>query len=227
MCMLNNKREMNEVKVRICLCGLSGVGKSSLLRRYRTNTFDKFNESTIGAAFAILRLPIRDGGVTCVGECFDTAGQERYAPLLPMYTRNANSIVIVGEADAGPAMAQVRAYIQQFTAERPANCHMLNVVINKADQYPRRVTDAIDTLQEEFSDNDIHFWITSALTGKGVEELFNGILHTTGNHEWRVQQEAAQARVTSPVIVLPHSSRPSMRHTLGSWLQRAHPRHWC
>ena len=218
---------MNEVKIRICLCGLSGVGKSSLLQRYRTNSFNQFNESTIGAAFAVLRLPINDDTLTCVADCFDTAGQERYAPLLPMYTRNANSIIIVGEADQGAAMAQVREYVYQFTTERPVNCDMLHVVINKADCFPYRIADAIDTLQEEFPDNDIRYWITSAKTGQGVQELFNGIMQETGNKVWCAKQEAVQNRNRTPTIVLEHSRHSTIRHTLGSWLRRAHPRHWC
>jgi len=39
------------VQVKVVLLGDSGTGKSSIVLRFVTNSFDKYSESTIGASF--------------------------------------------------------------------------------------------------------------------------------------------------------------------------------
>lgn len=38
-------------EVKVVLLGDTGVGKSSIVMRFVTNTYDKYSESTIGASF--------------------------------------------------------------------------------------------------------------------------------------------------------------------------------
>ena len=69
---------------KVVLLGAADAGKSSIVLRL---VDDKYPESTVGLAFASLRL--EDGGVRRVIGIWDTAGQERYEALAPMYDRNA------------------------------------------------------------------------------------------------------------------------------------------
>ena len=47
-------------EVKVVLLGDAGVGKSSLVLRFVTNSFDKYSESTIGASF-MSKLLLVDG----------------------------------------------------------------------------------------------------------------------------------------------------------------------
>ena len=91
---------MSNIKcAKLVVMGDISVGKSSLLSRYIKNTFDQFNESTIGAAFFTKHVESESGEKVNL-EIWDTAGQERYNSLLPMYYRGANVIILVFDVNA-------------------------------------------------------------------------------------------------------------------------------
>ena len=81
----------NEVKV--VLLGDTGVGKSSLVLRFVTNTWKIDTSSTIGASF-LSKMIIVDGHPIKF-QIWDTAGQEKYRSLAPMYYRGAGAAIIV------------------------------------------------------------------------------------------------------------------------------------
>jgi GTPase SAR1 family protein len=62
--------------VKVVVLGDSGVGKSSIVMRFVTNTFKQNNEPTIGAAFMAKTIVVE--GCTVNYQVWDTAGQERY-----------------------------------------------------------------------------------------------------------------------------------------------------
>ena len=74
-------------EIKIVLLGDSGVGKSSIAQRYVTDTFRPHGESTIGASF--MSKMIVNNGSPCKCQIWDTAGQEKYHSLAPMYYRGA------------------------------------------------------------------------------------------------------------------------------------------
>ena len=88
-------------EVKVVLLGATGVGKSSLVLRYVTSQFNPHSESTIGAAFmskmTVMKLRAKEeGGVRreevskiIKFQIWDTAGQEKYESLAPMYYRTA------------------------------------------------------------------------------------------------------------------------------------------
>ena len=78
-------------EIKIVLLGDSGVGKSSIAQRYVTDTFRAHGESTIGASF--MSKMIVNNGSPCKCQIWDTAGQEKYHSLAPMYYRGAAAAI--------------------------------------------------------------------------------------------------------------------------------------
>uniref|UniRef100_A0A2K5L3E5 RAB5A, member RAS oncogene family n=1 Tax=Cercocebus atys TaxID=9531 RepID=A0A2K5L3E5_CERAT len=78
---------------KLVLLGESAVGKSSLVLRFVKGQFHEFQESTIGAAFLTQTVCLDD--TTVKFEIRDTAGQERYHSLAPMYYRGAQAVIVV------------------------------------------------------------------------------------------------------------------------------------
>lgn len=71
--------------------GFAGrVGKTSLLVRYINNTYSDRQESTIQASFLSKRLVINDERITL--NVWDTAGQEKFHALGPIYYRDADGM---------------------------------------------------------------------------------------------------------------------------------------
>ncbi|KAF8362096.1 hypothetical protein PRIPAC_89019 [Pristionchus pacificus] len=84
---------------KLVLLGESAVGKSSLVLRFVKGQFHEYQESTIGAAF--LTQIVRFSPIVCLDEAtvkfeiWDTAAQERYHSLAPMYYRGAQAAIVV------------------------------------------------------------------------------------------------------------------------------------
>ncbi|CAM6101418.1 unnamed protein product [Calypogeia fissa] len=77
---------------KLLLIGDSGVGKSSLLLRFTTDTFDDLSP-TIGVDFKLKMLTL--GGKRLKLTIWDTAGQERFRTLTSSYYRGAQGIILV------------------------------------------------------------------------------------------------------------------------------------
>ncbi|KAJ7976886.1 Ras-related protein like [Quillaja saponaria] len=77
---------------KILLIGDSGVGKSSLLLSFISNSVDDLSP-TIGVDFKIKLLTI--GGKKLKLTIWDTAGQERFRTLTSSYYRGAQGIILV------------------------------------------------------------------------------------------------------------------------------------
>ena len=80
-------------EVKVVLLGDSGVGKSSLVLRFVTNSFKPYSESTIGASFTTKLITLEEKSIKY--QIWDTAGQEKYHSLAPMYYRGAAAAIIV------------------------------------------------------------------------------------------------------------------------------------
>ena len=80
-------------EVKVVLLGDTGVGKSSLVLRFVTNNFKPYSESTIGASFMSKMIMVDAKPIKF--QIWDTAGQEKYHSLAPMYYRGAAAAVIV------------------------------------------------------------------------------------------------------------------------------------
>ncbi|KAI3687839.1 hypothetical protein L1987_81542 [Smallanthus sonchifolius] len=81
-----------DLSFKILLIGDSGVGKSSLLVSFISNTVDDL-APTIGVDFKIKLFTI--GGKRLKLTIWDTAGQERFRTLTSSYYRGAQGIILV------------------------------------------------------------------------------------------------------------------------------------
>lgn len=79
---------------KLVLLGASGVGKSSLIYRFCKDTFHEDTTTTIGADFQTADISVSNSQK--VGfQIWDTAGQEIYNSLTPMYFRGAAAAIVV------------------------------------------------------------------------------------------------------------------------------------
>ncbi|XVE95609.1 hypothetical protein REPUB_Repub02eG0113200 [Reevesia pubescens] len=77
---------------KLLLIGDSGVGKSTLLLSFTSDTFEELNP-TIGVDFKVKHVTL--GGKKLKLAIWDTAGQERFRTLTSSYYRGAQGIIMV------------------------------------------------------------------------------------------------------------------------------------
>ena len=82
--------EFREVK--FVILGDTGVGKSSLMLQFVNKRFDDRSEPTIGASFLQKVHLLDEQYYKC--QIWDTAGQEKYHSLAPMYYRGAACAIV-------------------------------------------------------------------------------------------------------------------------------------
>ena len=125
---------------KIVLCGKSGVGKSSLLRRYTAGTFDSsFEQSTIGVEFGC-RLHTSSSGQTFKLMIWDTAGQELYRSVAKSYFRNAAVALLVFDVNCFESFEElVLSWVPELLQQQQECPHWV-LVGNKTDRDQRQVS---------------------------------------------------------------------------------------
>ena len=84
---------MNEIIILKCvLLGNANAGKSSLVFRYIKNDFTSKCQTTVGCSFNSKELELDNKIVKL--DIWDTAGQEKYRSLLPLYYKKAKLVLL-------------------------------------------------------------------------------------------------------------------------------------
>lgn len=154
------------VSVKVIVLGNSGVGKTSLANRECYNSFSAQIPQTIGTAHLKTLVPLGDTLVEL--KIWDTAGQEQFASLVPLYARGAEVCILVAALDDAKSLEDLDVWRERLysSGEDPP----IVVAINKCDiPGPEGRQDKI---REQFSDTYPNMFFVSAKTGDGVKELF-------------------------------------------------------
>lgn len=193
--MFKNKKNKVNGELKIVLLGESGVGKSSILKRYIDNTFVELLESTIGASFMNKKVIIENKVYNL--DIWDTAGQERYKSLMPMYYRNAKGAIIVYSVDNFDSFNVAKKWIYTLT-----NYHQKNIIIylvgNKTD-LTKNVFDNSE-INEIIKEDNIFHITTSAKNGNNIEKLFYNLSQkmVSFNYKKIVNQNILSIETTEP-----------------------------
>ncbi|KAI3648196.1 hypothetical protein MP228_006050 [Amoeboaphelidium protococcarum] len=160
---------MSSIDAKIVIVGSASVGKSSIAKRFVRNEYSGDRVATIGAALLTKTLNLQGNIINM--QIWDTAGQEQYRSLTPLYYRNAMGAIAVFDASKPDTITDLRYWLRQLAIYR---IPLVSIVGNKcdlidSDQQQDIVKGAKECLRLE-EDQKIHF--TSALTGEGVEEIF-------------------------------------------------------
>ncbi|XP_064640522.1 ras-related protein Rab-22A-like [Lineus longissimus] len=154
-------------EVKICLVGKMGVGKTCIAERFVSETF-KVTETTIGALF-MTKTFILDGTVYKF-QIWDTAGQEKYRALAPMYYRGAAAAIVVYDITEEDSFNCLKGWIKELQRYGPPNL-LVALCGNKCDLGDLREVTFEDAKAFSESCHSI-FLETSAKTGQNVNELF-------------------------------------------------------
>eukprot|EP00341_Mesodinium_pulex_P010414 CAMPEP_0116922212 /NCGR_PEP_ID=MMETSP0467-20121206/22123_1 /TAXON_ID=283647 /ORGANISM="Mesodinium pulex, Strain SPMC105" /LENGTH=199 /DNA_ID=CAMNT_0004600491 /DNA_START=18 /DNA_END=617 /DNA_ORIENTATION=- len=122
-------------EVKVVLLGDTGVGKSSLVLRFVTNNFKPYSESTIGASFMSKMIMV--DGKPIKFQIWDTAGQEKYHSLAPMYYRGAAAAIIVYDITRANTFKTLKNWVEELKAQGPQEI-AIAVAGNKADLEDQR-----------------------------------------------------------------------------------------
>ena len=155
---------------KILTLGESGVGKTCILRRFVENKFLKNHLATIGIDFRAKTIPIN--GYEVKLKIWDTAGEERFRNITNQYYKGADGIILVFDLTNFDTMNKIRDWYNQIKNNTSSNDIGLVLVANKSDLKREVSNEECLNLSKELN---IKLYETSALTGEGVNEIFEYI----------------------------------------------------
>ena len=155
---------------KVVLLGEAGVGKTSIISRYVSNTFSEVLMSTTGASFATKKVELDDEHKIKF-QIWDTAGQERFRSLAKIFYQNAAVAVLVYDITRRDSFEKLKEFwIKELQENAPSDI-ILAIAANKSDLYENEVVSLKEGKDLSQEINAI-FKSTSAMLSHGVEDLF-------------------------------------------------------
>ena len=156
------------IKLKLIVVGNQGTGKSSILNRFVNETFDEKYQATVGLDFHSKNITIHDQDVRLI--IYDTAGQEKFRSLIPMYIREAQIILFIYDISDKESFDSIPKWIQQVNDV--INKEVVFALIgNKLDlESNRKVT--FEEGKKLAEKSNYVFQEVSAKTGENFEKLF-------------------------------------------------------
>lgn len=150
--------------------GDSGVGKTSLVSRWVRGTYDRHTTPTVGANHQRKRVTIDDKDVEVY--LWDTAGQEQFQALTPLYSRMSSVAIIVASVDKSDSFLNIDQWCDQLTASSPKDVPPVVMAVNKMDLYEDGSEWSVDKITKEFGSRFAGLFFVSAMTNQEVDNMF-------------------------------------------------------
>ena len=156
----------------IITLGNSGVGKTSILRRFSLDIFDENVLSTIGISFGNKEIILKNGKKMQL-KLLDTAGQEKYKSLAKTYIKNASGVLFVFSLNEKESFDDMMKWINLYNDNKNKSDVPRILVGNKSDLERKVEKDVIDKFLEK--NTDLKYVETSAKENTRINELFQEI----------------------------------------------------
>ena len=162
---------MNSVKV--VLVGDSGIGKSAITYRFVKGAYSP-TDPTVGADILTKSLNIHGQRINLA--IWDTAGQEAYRTLTPMYYRDASIVIIVfavGEPNQEQQISRSSfdSVSHWYNDVKDISNNAIIVLCGNMNDLENREI-SFEEGSEKAAGLSIEYFETSALNGDGIETLF-------------------------------------------------------
>ena len=104
------EEEKGALPCKVVLIGESGVGKTSIISRYISNTFSSVLTATPGASFTTKTVYLQEYKQSIKFEIWDTAGQEKYRALAKVFYKNAAVCILVYDITRRKSFEELKNY---------------------------------------------------------------------------------------------------------------------
>ena len=160
---------MNIITLKLILVGDGRVGKTSIINKYLYNTFNENEPMTINSCFLEKKMIINEK--TFKFALWDTAGQEKFNSVTPVYYRDAKGVILVYDITNARSFERVQKWIEEVRSYNK-ECEIV-ICGNKVD-IKETYEDGVDKNKAKayVESKGIEHFYTSAKTGEGLEEVF-------------------------------------------------------
>jgi small GTP-binding protein len=168
-------------RIQLIMVGESGVGKTSLIRRYTNNIFNTNHLETIGIEFFNKEERINDQIIQI--KFWDTAGQEIFHSLTKNFYRKADGIIIVYDITNKESFERIQDWVKSVYDNTDTYKEIQMIIVgNKIDLEERREVSKEEGLKigKYF---EIDFFEASAKNAEGVRNFMIKIIEDILNNK--------------------------------------------
>ena len=173
---------MSDNQFQVVLLGDTFTGKTSLVLRFAEGYYrESARSATVGAFFITKRITVPSAGLTCKIQIWDTAGQEQFKPLAPMYYSNSAAAILCYDPASPKSMDTLYYWLDELHRNVPAGRIVIAMAACKCDllkdpkmansQAPQR----LQQVEEMAKQMGAIFIPTSAKNNDNVTELFTQV----------------------------------------------------
>jgi small GTP-binding protein len=157
------------MRAKLVLVGSAHTGKTSILNRY---IYEEFTPNTVPTVQPLFfQKKVKSDGIDVILEIWDTAGQEQYHALSPLFYRDADLGVVVFDLTDSSSFGKCKQWVSELRDARGLDIEIV-LVGNKADLTAIRSV-SMDSVEQFASLIQAEVVETSAKSGENVTELFD------------------------------------------------------
>lgn len=162
---------MNESLVyKTVVLGPLGVGKTTLIHRFRLGYFTNSPAATVGANYEEVVVSTSHGDVRM--NLWDTAGQERFRSLIPTYLRGAHAALVVFDVSQPFVLDAITELIIEARSFADPGCRVF-LVGNKCDLVEQEQVTKLRPIVEGLADEVV--FVSCVTDGEAIENLFKNV----------------------------------------------------
>lgn len=170
----------DKVNVKIVIIGEASVGKTSLMSKFVSDTFNDQMQPTIGCDIQNKSMVVEGQKIDV--RFWDTAGCERFQTMLPLYYRGCHGAILVYDVTRRETFNKLKDWLLELENNLTNDNAVIMIIGNKIDKTGRQVSK--EDGNNYAKQRSALFIETSAKTSEGVaiafEELLIKIMQTPG-----------------------------------------------
>lgn len=170
-----------ELTYKICVFGDTGVGKTSLVDRYLTESFHENIQATLGASIHIKFIAVRNGKVTL--QIWDFGGHKNFRFLIPSYALGSSGAVFMFDITNFKSLGNLDEWLSEF--RKVSGTTPILLVGGKSDLEEQRDCEKETALRFMKSNQFFNYIECSSKTGDNIDSIFRSILSEILNKQGR------------------------------------------
>ena len=190
----NIKPKKNEIK--ILLLGDTGVGKTSIFKRYLENKYEGNKTATVGVDFSTRDFKYKNENY--IIQVFDTAGQERFKGITKSYFHMSEYYFVVFDLTNKNSLDAIPSWLELLKEEKKNPKYI--ILGNKDDLKNKQISeDEINNVLENLDNININgekFLRVSAKNGNNIENAFKYMIDVFNNDNNENKGENNNAKLT-------------------------------
>eukprot|EP01126_Amoeba_proteus_P055836 TRINITY_DN6954_c0_g1_i4.p1 TRINITY_DN6954_c0_g1~~TRINITY_DN6954_c0_g1_i4.p1 ORF type:complete len:178 (-),score=24.31 TRINITY_DN6954_c0_g1_i4:247-780(-) len=164
--------------IKIILVGDPCVGKSSILQRFCSGSYEEVYKPTLGVDF-FTKIINKDGSQIKLS-LWDTAGQERFNSMSTVFYRSSQGAIVVFDLTKQDTLHNVPKWKEDFLKNVSVSQSPVLVVGNKLDCNTQCIDDSV--IDRFCREHRLPWTKVSAKMNQGVEEAFSQMLQLILNN---------------------------------------------